>query len=123
MPIGKGETASAIVISGRDVDHLVVMWIEKARVIHAVWMFVDEHPGFGWSLEDEIGGLLDVLIDGIPWSLFGVAVTDADIAGNAARARLPTQRSLSGIEVNVGRTFKYIWISADVLSYFRKFVI
>src|SRR5690242_265996 len=105
MAIGKGETTGCIMVIGGLIDPTALVRIEIAGVIDAVWMLVEINPGFRRARVDEIAGFADVFVNAIKWAGLSVAITDADIAGNASDSSRPASLLLRGTEIVIGGTF------------------
>src|SRR6185369_854847 len=61
---------------------------------------------------------LDVLVDAIPGASFGIPITNADVAGNAADALRPATPPLGGTQITIGRAFEDVFALPQILAQF-----
>src|ERR1044071_716171 len=89
MSIGKGKPTRPVMI-GRGLIHPGVhIRIEQTCIIDAAGMLVAVYPGVCWAGVNKFTHLFNVFVYRIPWTTFGIAFTNPNVARHTSRTLSP----------------------------------
>ena len=123
VTVGECKTCRAIVVGGRLINPRGLPRIEKSSVVDTAGVFIQIDPSLGRAWVKKLRSLFNVFVNGLPGASFGIAIANANVAGDAPGAFGPTPIPLRLAQVNV------CWAPEDVLAFpqipsqFREFIL
>src|SRR5215510_10743339 len=97
--------------------------VKETCVIDTAGMFIQINPGLSRAGIKEVSRFLDMFVNGIPRTGFGVSVAYTNVPGYTVNPFTPSATPLCLTDVYVGRTFEDVLVFAHIFSQLRIFVV